>query len=173
MAPVAAVAAGTLLVASPVIGAGIFERAAVLLLDHDEEGTLGIVLSCPLSEPAGSLLGEAADRAAAPAVVFRGGPVQPDVRVVVGIDPDGALGWAPLGVGPSLPAGELRVFLGYAGWAPGQLAGELDQQAWWVLPALPGDLLSAQPTALWRALVRRLPAPLSWASTLPTDPRRN
>lgn len=164
---------GRLLVASPEIGIGVFARSAVLLLDHDEEGTLGVVLTDPLGAPAGELLGAQAARAAEPAVVFRGGPVQPEVSVVLGVDADGRVGWGPLAPAGPLPDGALRVFSGYAGWAPGQLAGELSQQAWWVLPALPGDLLAVRPTALWRALVRRLPPPAGWASTMPEDPSAN
>lgn len=165
--------AGALLVATPAIGDGVFARAVVLLLDHDEGGTLGVVLSEPLGLAAESVLGGGAGRAAEPAVVFRGGPVEPDVQVVLGVDPDGRLGWGPLAPGAPLPQGDLRVFAGYAGWAPGQLVGELEQQAWWVLPARPGDVLAARPTALWRRLVRRLPPPASWASTMPADPRHN
>lgn len=171
--PPAPLAAGALLVATPMIGDGVFARAVVLLLDHDADGTLGVVLTEPLPQPAGVLLGSRAGRAAQPAVVFRGGPVQPEVAVVLGVDGDGRVGWGPLAPDGPLPAGSLRVFAGYTGWAPGQLDGELSEEAWWLLPALPGDLLAVRPQALWRALVRRLPVPAAWASTLPADPRHN
>ncbi len=165
--------AGALLVATPAIGDGIFARCVALLLQHDEEGTLGVVLTGPRGEAAAPVLGPASGRAAPPAVVFTGGPVQPEVLVVVGVDPDGRTGWVSPAVGGPLPAGSLRVFSGYAGWAPGQLASEIAAGGWWVLAAQPGDLLSAGPDGLWRALVRRLPAPLAFAATLPIDATHN
>lgn len=97
--------AGALLVATPAIGDGIFARCVALLLQHDEEGTLGVVLTGPRGEAAAPVLGPASGRAAPPAVVFTGGPVQPEVLVVVGVDPDGRTGWvSPRLAGRSRPA---------------------------------------------------------------------
>lgn len=165
-------AGGALLVATPVIGDGVFARSVVLLLDHDDDGTLGVVLGDPGEAPVAPLLPGPAD-VAAPAVVFRGGPVQPEVLLALGVDADGGVGWGPLAPGVPLPGGSVRVFAGYAGWAPGQLDGEVSAAAWWVLPALPGDLLPTRPAALWRTVVRRLPAPACFAATLPANPREN
>ena len=178
MAPAPAPAPGSLLLATPLIDEGVFARAVVLVLQHDDDGTLGVVLTGPGAEPAAAVLGPASGRAAPPAVVFAGGPVQPEVLVVLGVDPDGRTGWSsPALVSPApgggLPPGSLRVFSGYAGWAPGQLAGEIAGGGWWVLPAQPGDLLSPGPDGLWRALVRRLPPPGCFAATLPADAGRN
>jgi putative transcriptional regulator len=67
----------------------------------------------------------------------------------------------------------LRVFAGYAGWAPGQLEGEIDEGAWWVVDAEPGDAWSRAPQDLWRTVVRRQPGRLRFASTYPEDPALN
>ena len=67
----------------------------------------------------------------------------------------------------------LRVFAGHAGWAPGQLDGELSEGAWFVVPATPGDIFSAEPEGLRGAVLRRQPVPLKLMSTYPRDPVLN
>ena len=70
-------------------------------------------------------------------------------------------------------ARRLRVFAGHAGWAPGQLADELSEGAWWVLPGSPDDLFTEQPREMWRTVLRRQAPPLSLISTFPADPTLN
>ncbi len=134
---------GRLLVATPALADPNFERAVVLLLDHDEEGSLGVVLNRPTPVDVGDILEGWADLAGEPGVVFQGGPVSLDSALGVAVVPGGASGdGAPLGwrrvhgaIGlvdleapPELLApavGALRIFAGYAGWGPGQLEDEL------------------------------------------------
>ena len=71
------------------------------------------------------------------------------------------------------PVQEVRVFSGYAGWSPGQLEGEVEQGAWWVVDALPGDPFVARPELLWRQVLRRQGPPLALVSTYPDDPALN
>lgn len=166
-------APGMLLLATPALSSGVFRRSVVVLLDRGDDGTLGVVLTRPGPRPAPALLGPQAERAAEPAVVFLGGPVQPEAVLAVGVDPDGQLAWAPVGPDAILPPGSLRVFTGYAGWGAGQLDGEVAAGAWWPVPARPADLLATRPERLWQTLVRRLPSPASFAATMPDDPRHN
>ena len=63
------------------------------------------------------------------------------------------VGRDPAALGNDLLA--LRVFVGYAGWAPLQLEGELAEGAWFVVDARPDDPFTTDPSALWRTVLRR------------------
>jgi putative transcriptional regulator len=67
----------------------------------------------------------------------------------------------------------LRIFAGYAGWSPGQLAAELEVGAWYVVDAEPGDAFTDTPDRLWRSVLRRQQGWLAVASTAPHDPSLN
>lgn len=178
---------GRLLVATPALLDPHFARTVVLLLQHDDEdGALGVVLSRPTDTELAEVLPTWSGVAAAPAVVFGGGPVQPTAAVCLGRlgAPGGpAQGWAPL-ADPLLGTVDLdrspweglvqaRVFAGYAGWTPQQLEGEVEAGAWWVLDALPGDPFTPRPDLLWQQVLRRQGPPLAYAVTYPPDPTLN
>lgn len=86
---------GRLLVATPALADPNFDRAVVLLLDHDEEGSLGVVLNRPTPVGVGDILVSWADLTAEPDVVFQGGPVSLDSALGVAVIPgdEGPLGW--------------------------------------------------------------------------------
>ena len=67
----------------------------------------------------------------------------------------------------------LRVFAGYAGWDAGQLAGEIGRGDWFVVPALPDDVLAGQGPNLWSRVLRRQGVPLALLATFPLDARHN
>ncbi|MGN6129879.1 MAG: YqgE/AlgH family protein, partial [Nocardioidaceae bacterium] len=79
-----ALAAGSLLVATPSLLDPNFERAVVLLLDLDANGALGVVLNRPSEVPVGEVLPAWADGVTAPNVLFAGGPVSTDSALAVG-----------------------------------------------------------------------------------------
>lgn len=183
--PAPDLAAGRLLISSPLIGGPEFTRTIVLLLDVDDTGALGVVLNRPSDVPLAGLLGAWEDLVTAPAVVFRGGPVDPQAALGVARLADGVtapIGWRQMFdrtglVDLDTPAfgtyDAVRVYAGYAGWSPGQLEGEVASGAWYVVPAEPGDLDAADGEALWSQVLRRQPDPVSLLITLPADPTAN
>lgn len=186
-----AVLTGRLLVASPLLRDSNFERAVILVLDHDEDGALGVVVNRPTRVEVGDVLPSWQPYTSGPGVVFQGGPVALDSALALAAVPSaGATGGGPLGwrrvVGglglvdldapPELLAAEmaaLRVFAGYAGWSPGQLEAELAEGAWYPVDAQPGDAFSGDPRQLWRRVLRRQRGELAWLSTYPDDVRMN
>ncbi len=91
---------GRLLVATPALADPNFDRAVVLLLDHDEEGSLGVVLNRPTPVDVSDILEAWADLAGEPGVVFQGGPVSLDSALGVAVIPGGvASGERARGVG--------------------------------------------------------------------------
>ncbi|GAA2468955.1 YqgE/AlgH family protein [Streptomyces thermolineatus] len=181
---------GRLLVATPALADPNFDRAVVLLLDHDEEGSLGVVLNRPTPLGVGDVLEPWAGLAGSPQVVFQGGPVSLDSALGLAVVPGeaqegdplgwrrvhGAIGLVDLDAPPELLAaelGSLRIFAGYAGWGPGQLEDEVDEGAWYVVESEPGDVYSPDPERLWRAVLRRQRSELAMVATYPDDPSLN
>jgi putative transcriptional regulator len=185
--------AGRLLVAVPgVLEDPNFRRTVVLLLEHSEQGALGLVLNRPSDQRVEDPFPGWDGPSSAPAVLFMGGPVQQGMIVALGrahsapFDTDGfqpvpGPGGQPLGtvdlrrspvdLAPMLDA--LRVFSGYAGWSPGQLDAEIEHGAWWVVDAEPSDPFVHDPSGLWRRVLRRQPPPVAWFAHYPDDPADN
>jgi putative transcriptional regulator len=67
----------------------------------------------------------------------------------------------------------LRLFAGYAGWGEGQLDGELDEEAWFTEPALPGDVFSDESSTLWNRVLRRKGKEFRLVASMPEDPSLN
>ncbi|MFC4609381.1 YqgE/AlgH family protein [Streptomyces maoxianensis] len=178
---------GRLLVATPALADPNFDRAVILLLDHDDEGSLGVVLNRPTPVIVGDILESWAALTGEPGVVFQGGPVSLDSALGVAVIPgdEGPLGWrrvygaiglVDLEAPPELLGavlGSLRIFAGYAGWGPGQLEDELSEGAWYVVESEPGDVSSPRPESLWRAVLRRQRNELAMFATYPDDPSLN
>ena len=176
--------AGRLLVATPMLGDPNFRRSVVLVVEHEaEQGTLGVVLNRPTKVPVGQVLEPWTELATDPSVVFTGGPVSPNSALALAHVPgtDEPVGWHPLEGGaqpipgavarlglvdldapPGLLAAaivSLRVYAGYAGWGPGQLAREVRLGSWVVAPADARSIFSSEPSALWpkvHELMRRI-----------------
>ena len=178
---------GRLLVATPALGEGIFDRSVVLVIEHDDvEGAFGVVLNRPSETDVAGALPEWARLAASPPVVFVGGPVNPEAAIclarVVGGEADGWLrlvgtvGALDLSRDPELlvPAvDELRLFAGYAAWSQGQLEDEIEAGAWFVVDAEEGDALNDEPDSLWQRVLRRQRGRLAMFAAFPADPSTN
>ncbi len=185
--------AGRLLVATPLLGDPSFKRTVVLIVEHEEpQGTLGVVLNRPTEVGVGRVLEQWTELATEPSVVFRGGPVAPNSALALALIPGQGepVGWRALDGAPALarlglldldmPPGllataitGLRVYVGYAGWSPGQLEAEIAEGAWYVIEAEPGDVFAADPDALWRQVLRRQDGDLAFVATYPDDPTLN
>lgn len=180
---------GRLLVATTRLGDPNFEGTVVLLLDHGPPGALGIVLNRPTPVPVGEILEPWHEQAALapPGVIFRGGPVSPDVVIGVarpaGPPPAddwravaGSVGTVDLAVAPDeqpVALAGVRLFSGYAGWSDGQLEAELDEDAWFVVDALAADVLCPDAERLWHDVLRRQGGGLSLLAGYPRHPNLN
>jgi putative transcriptional regulator len=168
--------AGQFLIAAPWMGDPRFVQAVVLMLRHDSNGALGLVINHPLGEqPLARLLGmlgdtdagDAAKEKPTPSVlVVLGGPVQPDVAFVIHsgeyrrartLDVDGRIAVTS---GEDLkevlhdmadnkgPQKGLLAF-GYAGWGPGQLDLELANHVWTTTPEDPRLVFDEDRAKVW------------------------
>ncbi|MQA95246.1 MAG: YqgE/AlgH family protein [Streptosporangiales bacterium] len=189
----AEIQAGRLLVATPKLDDVNFRRTVVLVVEHvEEEGTLGVVLNRPTEVPVERVLAPWAELVTGPPVIFQGGPVALDGALALALrrGAEEPLGWRALDAVPGMAElglvdldappqviapelGGLRVFAGYAGWGAGQLLGEIDEGAWYVLAAEPADAFQADPGVLWRNVLRRQGGDLAIVATFPDDPTLN
>jgi putative transcriptional regulator len=175
---------GHLLVAGPRLLDPNFWRTVVLVGEHSEEGALGVVLNRSSDTTVDEAAPELAALAEGMGVVHVGGPVQPSAVVVLAdfvaprddetlvVD---SIGFLPSEVDPD-ELGELRrarVFVGYAGWGPGQLDDELDEGSWIVEEAIADDVFTDEPDDLWSTVLRRKGGPFGVLATMPPDPSRN
>jgi putative transcriptional regulator len=175
---------GQLLIAGPSLVDPNFWRTVVLVGEHSDEGALGVVLNRPSETAVGEAVPELADLAGEMGTVHVGGPVQSSAVVVLAdfANPEEAgslvldsIGFLSTEVDPE-SLGELhraRVYVGYAGWGPGQLDGELEEGSWIVEPALAEDVFTSDPDALWSTVLRRKGGPFSVLASMPPDPSLN
>ena len=177
---------GRLIIASPLLQDPNFDRAVVLITEHDEGGAMGLVLNRPSEATVDDAVPDLAWIDGGEAIVHVGGPVAPDGVIVLAEwdDPTLAavlveddLGFVP-GDAPSPEALELairraRVYAGHAGWGPGQLEEELAEDAWIVEAPLREELFSEDPESLWAAVLRRKGREFALLSTMPPDPSLN
>ena len=165
---------GQLLIAGPGLTDPNFHRAVVLMLEHSDEGALGVILNRPTEIDLADHLPGWSRLAADPQVVFVGGPVEQGGVLALGRadteEPiDGfvplldTIGVVDLDQDPDAvdAIDDVRAFTGYAGWGPGQLEAEIAEGGWLQGQADPAEALAGQPADLWRRVVARLPAPLN------------
>jgi len=182
---------GSLLVAMPSLTDPTFAGTVVYVLDHSDSGTLGVVLGRPSQVEIRDVLPGWCDLAVEPGVFHVGGPCETDTALCLAVSPMAA-GSAD-GGGLRRVAGDvylvdldsdpddyadavtgLRVFAGYAGWSPGQLAGEIAEGAWACVPGRATDVIDrAAGPELWRRGVGRQTGRLAVLSTAPADPSSN
>ena len=179
---------GDLLVASALLSDGVFDQTVVLVLDSDADGALGVIVNEIAQTTLESVLPDWVDAVSEPRLLFHGGPVSPNGAICLasvaerGEEPPGwrpvfdRIGLLHLDTPIEIVAGaydDLRIFAGSAGWSPGQLAGEVAQQMWHVVPAEYDDVFARQPTMLWRRVLRRQKSDLAFFATWVEDPELN
>jgi len=169
---------GTLLVAHPAMDDPNFARSVVLLLAHDDgEGTMGVIINRPIDATGleSTVIAPWLESAPDPGTVFSGGPVQPDGFVcLVEDDTEPALVQSIdfMAQDPD-PFRRHRMFRGYAGWAPGQLADETAAGGWIVVPARSDDAFTTHPDTLWSRALERQGGSIAALARVPADPSLN
>jgi putative transcriptional regulator len=169
---------GQLLIAEPLLSDPNFDRSVVLMIEHNDDGALGVVLNRPTDLEVDVVLSEWADLAASPRVLYMGlgrrtgtGVEVPGWTRVLG-----NVGTVDLHLEPDDVAGGLtgiRFFAGYSGWGSGQLEAELDEGAWLVVPAVADDVFAPDPETMWRSVLRRQGGKVSMLANFPAHPSLN
>ncbi|HEX3691122.1 MAG TPA: YqgE/AlgH family protein [Solirubrobacteraceae bacterium] len=177
-------ARGQLLVAGPGLLDPNFWRTVVLIVEHSEEGALGLVLNRPSETTVGEAVSELEQLLELDEPLYVGGPVQPSALIVLAEfdQPTEAalIAFEDIGVlangaqeDPSLSVRRGRAFVGHAGWGPGQLDGEVERGDWILERALRDDAFSGTPMELWSKVLTRKGGSYALVARMPPDPSVN
>ena len=164
-----------LLLAMPQLADPNFFHAVVLMIEHGDAGSFGLVINHPSPIRAAELLDslEMSWRGEDTAVVWAGGPVSPSTGWVlhepIGIAQAGIGGTIAITSSISLstsperlraiasqPPRNIRLLLGYSGWGPGQLATEMARGAWLHTAVDPGLVFETPADQMWETAMRSL-----------------
>jgi len=178
---------GHVLLDSGQLAGSFFARTVVLICQHDADGAFGLVLNRATDQKVGATLPASLPAALKDLPLYVGGPVQPPAMSFLHADvylPQANvldnlnLGHAlddlvELGASFS-PTRRVKIFAGYAGWAAGQLEGELQRDDWLTYPASLDLVFDTPPAQLWQKILRLLGG---WRNLLlaqaPEDPTLN
>lgn len=178
---------GQLLLDGGALAGSYFHQSVVLVCEHNAEGAFGVVLNRPLDTRLDSVLDCDLPERLADEKLFGGGPVSPKAVcfLFARMNPEAEGVLEDLALGHDMeelaeqakrwPAEHrLRIFQGYAGWAPGQLDDEINRDAWITHPATTDLVFFHPPQHLWRHILRTRPG---WRDRLlaesPDDITRN
>ena len=177
-------ARGQLLIAGPGLGDPNFWRTVVLVVEHTDEGALGLVLNRPSDTTVGDAVPQLGELVDPGEDLLVGGPVQqssvivlaefddPGDAALIAFDDVGILRTGPDGHGgPGLRA--TRAFVGHAGWGPGQLDGEVERGDWILEPARRSDAFASEPLHLWPSVLARKGGTYALLARMPVDPSVN
>ncbi len=179
-------APGVLLVAPPMLADPNFWRAVVLLCEHTDEGSFGLILNRHVSLEMTDVVEELASYSAP---IHIGGPVQVNTLHFLHRLGDDLYGGVNLFddvfwggefeqlqeiVADGSPGLEgLRFYLGYAGWTTEQLEEEVDAGGWIITRPDVDLVFTDDPANLWRKTLRRMGGEYSVLANFPDDPRMN
>jgi putative transcriptional regulator len=177
---------GRLLISEPFLPDPNFERTVVLLCEHNDEGSFGFVVNKPSILKVNEVM---EDIKKLEDIVYVGGPVQQDTlhflhrnttlegavsvakEVYWGGDFEGLISQIDMGV---ILSKDIRFYLGYSGWGPGQLEAELEEESWIVCDFATDELLfDTEPAMIWKKALDSMGGRFSIYSNYPVDPRMN
>lgn len=182
-------ARGTFLVASPRLLDPNFMHAVVLVIEHDADGTYGVIVNRPTGACVADLGSSSQLLADRKEHLWVGGPVAvqqlqllhrfgdtiPGTLHLLG---DIHLGGDEVALevaarGRGNPSDSMKFVVGYSGWSSDQLQGELREGAWVVCPAEPRFVFDPEPGTVWRRVLASLGPPWSDLANVPPDPSWN
>ena len=180
------VATGNVLISEPFMNDFHFRRSVILIIDHNEEGSLGVIFNKRLAIPFNEIVQGFPDFKAD---VYLGGPVETDriffIHTVGDMIPDSykiseGLYWSGnINVLKSMikmdliKPHEVRFYVGYAGWDSGQLRNELKANTWLVGKFSSKQLLSTIPGKMWKNFVRQMGKRYMLWDKFPVNPSEN
>ena len=178
---------GDFLLSEPFLNDPNFERTVILVCEHNDEGTFGLVMNKLSDLQLNDVLEE---EVTFPAYLNIGGPVEQNTLHFVhrlgqtidgSIQLNGDLYWSGdfeqvkfLMNSGLVAAEDIQFYLGYSGWASGQLRGEMDSSSWFVRKgATAKEIFDLESDILWKSILREMGGKYKVFSNYPSDPRLN
>lgn len=178
---------GDLLISEPFLADPNFSRTVILLCEHNMDGSFGFVLNKPAKVKLNELIegvGERQDN------VYVGGPVQQntlqfihknDALIEGGVEVLEGLFWGgnfeqmlAMMEGNLVQTNDIKFFVGYSGWAGGQLKGELELNSWIISRNIDiGQIFNTDVESLWKEVLNTMGGKFKIVANFPVDPRLN
>jgi len=178
--------AGKVLISEPFLKDFYFRRSVVLLADHSEEGSFGLILNKPVETRLNDVLSEFPDFNP---MIYLGGPVQTDAlffihrlgsKIEGSLPVHGNISWGgniaqvkDLIAAEKITEADIRFFVGYSGWSARQLESELEQNSWVVSDKNMEPLLNVDAGKMWEQALEKLGGDFRKWKNYPTDPIMN
>jgi putative transcriptional regulator len=179
-------AKGRILLSEPFMGDYYFGRSVILLAEHNDEGSFGIILNKPVTAGFNEVL---KDFPEFKAPIYLGGPVETDSLFymhTIGENLEGAveilngLYWGgdieilkEMILLKAVQPKDIRFFIGYSGWAADQLNTELKRNSWVITRAPKTKLMKMDPLNMWETLLGKMGDTYKYWSKFPIDPNMN
>jgi len=177
---------GKILISEPLLADNYFKRAVVLLAEHNEEGSFGIIMNKPIDNKFNEVVADFPDFGGQ---LFLGGPVSNSSLFFIhtlGDQIDNSmeimdgLYWGgdiesvrELMMLKQIDPSQSRFCVGYSGWGSKQLEEELQRNSW-LVSGLPTEaLMNTDPDKLWEYALKKLGSDYSYWENFPTDPGLN
>lgn len=176
---------GKILIAEPFLGDSNFERSVVIICEHSEQGTFGLILNSISKNSIADVL----EDVYVDYPLYIGGPVEQNTLhfihrlgnlVADSVDLGNGIFWSGdfesvkslINIG-TIKSEDIRFFLGYSGWGSGQLNSELSQNTWILSNTDAEVVFENNPKSFWRLVLKRMGGDFKILSNYPIDPRLN
>lgn len=179
-------APGILLIADPFLKDPNFLRTVVILCEHKEEGSFGLVLNKQIEQKLGELI---SDLEGFMLPVYYGGPVQMNTIHFLHQCPDlipesykisNDIYWGgnfetvtALIKSNSIDPAKIKFFVGYSGWGDGQLSDELKEKSWLTVSATKSLVFDTEHDEIWKGSLQHLGGDYEMMINFPIDPQLN
>lgn len=177
---------GKILISEPFLMDYYFKRSVILLVDHNEEGSFGVIMNKPLSVKLNEVIKDFPDFACQ---IYLGGPVQKDslfflhtlgakiegsIEVVEGLYWGGEMEVVKEMISLNLiKPDQIRFYIGYSGWTSNQLQEELERNSWVVSNESASYLLNTNSEVMWAESLQNLGGSYAFWPKFPNDPGQN
>jgi putative transcriptional regulator len=177
---------GKILISEPFLQDYFFKRSVILLAEHNDEGTFGVIVNKPVKARFNDVV---KDFPEFNSKIFLGGPVQSDslfflhtigeaiensLEIMPGIYWGGDIEQVREMISlEQIKPAQIRFFIGYSGWAPKQLDDELERNSWVVSQIGIEDIFRTTPSMLWTRSLRKLGGEYAHWINFPDDPSDN
>jgi putative transcriptional regulator len=179
-------AKGKILISEPFLSDYYFKRSVVLLAEHNEEGTFGLIINKPVDLILTDILHDFPEF---DSTVYLGGPVKTDslyfihtlgdrlensLEILQGLYWGGDIELVKelIKLGKITPQ-EIKFFIGYSGWVSKQLEAELERNSWLVANIKANQIMNSDPVKLWDESLKKLGGDYAYWTNFPSDPVMN
>ncbi|MFZ4522583.1 MAG: YqgE/AlgH family protein [Bacteroidales bacterium] len=176
---------GSILISEPSLRDFYFRQSVILLAEHNEEGSFGVIINKPIEARMKDII---KGFTGYHLPVYLGGPVKTDsiffihtredvdqsVPIMQGLYWGGDLdAIRELLKKKLMDPGEIRFFIGYSGWSPNQLDRELKEKSWVLSQTTVNEVINNKPETLWSNYLKNMGQDYAIWANFPADPTFN